>query len=51
MGRYKDEAAYTEHFKKDYYVQVGNDIRTEGLLSKPLNYMKLDPLGYGFQRS
>lgn len=50
MGRYKDEAAYAEHFKKDYYVQVGNDIRTEELMSKPMNYMKLEPLGYGFER-
>ena len=45
LHRYKDEAALDAHFKTNHFQEVGKQIEAEGLLAKPLNIMKLEPIG------
>ncbi|KAK5079595.1 hypothetical protein LTR70_009276 [Exophiala xenobiotica] len=50
VQRYKDEAAYNAHFHTEHRKDLPATIRDEELMGKPMVYMKLEPIQYGFER-
>ncbi|KAK5936557.1 hypothetical protein PMZ80_011204 [Knufia obscura] len=50
VQRYKDEAAYNAHFHTEHRKDLPAIIKDEELMEKPMVYMKLEPIRYGFGR-